>query len=78
MTNEEMLGNLLTHAASLVKQGRLDEVILATAKSAVNNSGGIYDLFCDGEGTECSCEEQCSDQAMLCCIRRFLARDVPV
>lgn len=75
MKNKDTFEIAILNAATLVKQGRLDEVLLAVAKSDLNDSGKLYDLWCDGLGEECSCEECCSDEAQLCCIRRFLERD---
>ena len=77
MKNKDSFEIAILNAAELVNQGRLDEVLLAVAKSGLNDNGQLYDLWCDGLGTECSCEECCSDAAQLGCIRRFLERDMP-
>lgn len=74
-TNAAVIRNLILSAANLVQQGRLDEVILMAVKSDLNDDGSMYELFCDNQGTDCDCEECCSDAAMLSCIRRFLAKD---
>ena len=77
MTNAFVIKNVILFAANLVKQDRLDEVILMATKSDLNEGGWMYELFCDYQGTDCDCEEMCSDGAMRSCIRRFLERDVP-
>jgi hypothetical protein len=74
--NKEAVEMVFLNAAELVKQGRTDELLLSIAKSGIND-GKLYDLWCDNCGSECSCEEFCSDAAQLECIRRFLVRDVP-
>lgn len=76
-TNASAIRSAILSAANLVQQDRLDEVILMATKSDLNEGGWMYNLFCDYQGTECDCEEMCSDEAMLSCIRRFLERDVP-
>ena len=63
--NKDTFETAILNAAALVKKGRLDEVLLAVAKSDLNDSGKLYDLWCDGLGEECSCEECCSDAAQL-------------
>lgn len=75
MKNKEPFEVAILNAAELVKQGRLAEVLLEISKSGLNDNGALYDLWCDGLGDECSYEEQCSDSAQLCCIRRFLERE---
>ena len=77
MTDAFVVKNAILLAADLVKQDRLDEVILMATKSDLNDGGWMYELFCDRQGTECDCEEMCSDEAIRSCIRRFLEREVP-
>ena len=77
MKNKEAIETVILEAAKLVKQDRLDEVLLMVAKSNLNAEGQLYELFCDNQGTKCSYEEYCSDAVMLYCIRRFLEREVP-
>lgn len=77
MTNKDVIRSAIISAANLVQQGRLDEVILMAAKSDLNEDGVLYELFCDYNGTDCDCDEMCSDAAMRSCIRRFLEREVP-
>ena len=75
--NKEAIEVTIISAAELVKQGRMDELLLSIAKSRLNDGGVLYELWCDGCGSECSYEDVCSDTAQLECIRRFLERDVP-
>lgn len=77
MTIKESIELTILSAAELIKQGRLNEVLLAGSKSGLNRGGELYELWCDGCGSECSCEEMCSDAAMLECIDRYLERSVP-
>ena len=75
MKNKSAFELAILSAAALVKQDRLPEVLLAAARSSLNEDGKLYDLWCDGQGEECECELMCSEAAQLCCISRFLEKE---
>lgn len=77
MKIKESIELAILSAAELVKQGRTNEVLLASSKSGLNRCGELFDFWCDGCGNDCSCEEMCSDAAMLECIDRYLERTSP-
>lgn len=77
MTNEQVLIELAIKAVEIITQGDMPELLLRAARSDANDSGWMYDLWCDDQGQCRSGEEMCSDEAHLDCIRRFLDREWP-
>ena len=74
MTNEEFLLELAAKAVSQIQED-MSGLLLRAARSDANESGWMYDFWCDGLGRCGDGDEMCSDEAQLACIRRFLARD---
>ena len=77
MKNKDTFEIAILNAAALVKQGRLDEVLLMAYRNRFCDQDRLSCLFCDCCGTECESDDCCSDEAILSCIRRFLERDMP-
>ena len=75
MTNEMFLIELATKAVAVITQGDIPGLLLRIARSDANESGRMYNLWCDYQGQCGSGEEMCSDEAQLACIRRFLDRE---
>lgn len=74
MTNQEWIVETLRNAVEAIATGNLGQVLLQAARSDLNESGYMYDLWCDGCGNCGDPEDMCSDEAQLDCIRRFLER----
>ena len=77
MTNEQFLIELAIQAVAVITQGDIPGLLLRVARSDANDSGWMYNLWCDSQGQCGLCEEECSDEAQLACIRRFLDREYP-
>ena len=75
MTNAQWLASFLRTVAERLEAGQMDEVILSAARSTANDSGWMYDLWCDSCGNCGSGDDMCPDGSQLACIRRFLDRE---
>lgn len=75
MTNEQVIIEALNKAATMASQGKLHEILLVAARSQMNDSGALYDLWCDSAGNCGHGDQMCSEEAKLECIRRFLKRE---
>lgn len=75
--NKEAIETAILESAELVKQDRTDELLLAVARSSLNYSGKLYDLWCDNTGNCVLCCIGADDDSQLACIRRFLEREIP-
>lgn len=66
-------------AASVISAETMARVLLDVARSPLNDSGAMYELWCDncGEcGDEYDDEKFCTEEAQIGCILRFLRGEV--
>lgn len=77
MTNAEKIIQDVRSFVEEIEHGLLPELLLQLARNAdLDPEGELYRLWCDNCG-DCAQEgdDCCTDEAHLCCIRRYLSRE---
>ena len=78
MTNAEAIRSSLRKIAEAADDDTLAHYVLAIAKSDMNPTGDMYELWCDDRGgcrNKCESELPCCEEDHINCIIRFLHRE---
>ena len=78
MTRADAVRDCLKEIVDVADDRLLAKLVMNIARSKVNDSGSMYELWCDDKGgcqNKCESELPCSEEDHIDCILRFLQQE---